>query len=278
MTSNPPLGQLFTLPFDQPLTDDGKVLAATAAGNAFRMFYLTNSTTQVTVYQDAALQTPYAAGPVFANSSGQFPPIYLSPAYEYRSQLFDGNGRLLDDTDPVNNNAAGPLYVSGIMHAAFKAATTARSAVSLLSDPDLSIAIPGAGTYRVDMDLVFTASAGGATPGLQLEAAYSGNVGTGTLSGTGFSNTYVLAIYGGLNGVIFPNTGTSSASNLTVTNPANALATVFSLGTTASTNVIRVSGTFQALTGGTFSLKWSPNGAGTVSLLTGSALTIQQVA
>lgn len=270
MTSTPIVGQLFKQPFNQPLSDDGKVLAATSLGNAFRMFYLTNSTTLIPVYQDAALTTPYATGPVSANSSGQFPPIYLNPAYEYRSQLFDGNGRLLEDCDTVNNYNAGENYVAGVAMSAFKATTTIRSAMgggSVTSDPDLSVAMPAAGTYKIDADLIFTVSAPTA-----VNLALSGGIpGSGGIGVGGYTGFYPAPFFGTVGGVA------AAGGFLNITGAGFSGVLALNLTAGALSNVLHISGTVQFTRAAPFQLQWgAPTGA--VSLLAGSSLTAIQVA
>jgi hypothetical protein len=67
--------------------------------NATYQFYLSGTTISTPVYQDAGLTTPFASNPQ-ANSSGLFPPIYLSSAVVYRWMMFDQYGRRLVDVDP----------------------------------------------------------------------------------------------------------------------------------------------------------------------------------
>jgi hypothetical protein len=282
MTSTPIIGQLFKLPFTQPLTDGGQVLAATAAGNAFRVFYLTNSTMAAPVYQDAGLTTPYTTinngapyyNVVYANVYGQFPPIYLNPWYEYRSQLFDGNGRLLEDCDTVNNNNAGAPYVSGVALSAFKATTTARtSAQGALTpvDPDLSIYLPAAGTYKLDADLIFTVST--STP---LTIGFEPMpIGIGGQTPTDFSSEYPCFYFGTLDGAVVTGTPFLGIGGLSVPDA------ILTLAPGALSNVIHISATFQLVESTVptdpFALFWGLN-TSSVSLLAGSSMTILRVA
>jgi len=70
---------LFFQPLVGEVTEDGDKL----------YFYLTNTTTDVTVYQDGALTTPHTQ-PVVADSSGRFAPIYIDPT--------DGDLKVVQDT------------------------------------------------------------------------------------------------------------------------------------------------------------------------------------
>ncbi len=268
MTSTPIVGQLFKQPLDQPLTDDGKVLAATSLGNAYRMFYLTNSTTPVTVYKDAAYTLPYAAGPVFANASGQFLPIYLDPAYEYRSQLFDGNGRLLEDCDTVNNNGVSSPLIAGVALSAFKATTTTRTSPGALTpDPDLQITLANAGTFKIDADLIFTVASA-----TSMEAIFTGmSVGQGGASSGGFGNFYPIPFFGTVGGVV------AAGGQFTISDEANEFKTILNLTTGPLSNVIRITGTVQSLGTALFQFQWGDN-SNPVNLLAGSSLTVLQVA
>jgi hypothetical protein len=284
--STPFIGELFTQPYTQPLSNDGKVLAATAAGNAYRVFYLTNSTTLTPVFQDAALTTPYAQ-PVFANASGQFPPIYLEPETEYRSQLFNGWGQLLEDCDTVNNNTNGapPTMtvggVTGFARSAFKATTTSRASnIIPTADPDLSILLANAGTYKVDADLVWTAPGAGLTPGVALIFAFSGTLAAGITDISGVvGGPYFVVLMGTVDGL--GNVNITTPNTLSISTVANISAnkTSLPLGTTPQSNTMRFTGTFQALSGGTFALYWCQNltSASATSLLAGSSLSLLQV-
>jgi hypothetical protein len=265
-------GQLFRSPYSQPLSVDGKLLLG-----AYRMFYLTNSTTIATVYADAGLTLPLTQ-PVFSSTTvgGFFPAIYLNPAIEYRSQLFDSTGRLLEDVDTVNNNTGGAPYISGYGRAAFKAGPTTRtSTTTLTADPELSVYLPAAGTYKVDMDLVFEAGTAGGTPGASIELEFSGKLGVGSLAISGSATgVYNLMFMGTMNGIGNQNIPTPAC--LQINSPYTGIA----LGTTPIANTMRWTGTFQSLTAGTLALYWAQavSSSAVVSLLAGSSLSVLQVA
>jgi hypothetical protein len=248
------IGQLFTLANTKPLSTGG------AQQPGAQMFFYQSGafTTQQTVFADSGLTTPLAQ-PIVANSSGRFVPIFFNPAWLYSWQLFASNGTtLLLQADPVNAlNTNTPVQL-------YKAASTARaSTVTLAADPDLSYAIPFAGTYRVELDLQWIAAVAGAAPGLQFELNFSG-----TLNGSA-GNT--LAVAG-----LYDNTNTTNAqSSITLNVPATGI----SLGMTVGQNTIRIAGTIQVTSAGTLSLQWAQNSssANAVTLSQGSAMAVTQV-
>lgn len=65
----------------------------------YYVFYLAGTTMPATVWQDAALSTPYVGNPT-ANSSGLFNAIYLNPGVAYRVLMYDQFNRKLLDVDP----------------------------------------------------------------------------------------------------------------------------------------------------------------------------------
>jgi hypothetical protein len=266
----PLIGQLFRTPFSQPLSPDGKTLPG-----AYRVFYLTNSTTLENVTQDSAEATPYTQ-PVVAGLSGalagKFSPIYLNPSIEYRSQLFNAAGQMLEDVDTVNNNTGGMQVVglvgagapSGFARSAFKATTTTTTA-GLINDPDLSVALPASGTYKIDMDLVMTAAASSTLANIEL--SFSGKLSAGAAP----TNTYSLALMGTQHGV-------GAQSGLTSPFLILDLESAITIDTVAADNTMRYTGTIQVLTSGTLSFLFGSNGGTLVSLLAGSSLNVLQVA
>jgi hypothetical protein len=255
----PSNGILFTLPYTQPLSVDGKPMPY-----CYRVFYETNSTTALNVYSDAGL-TGLIGNIVVADAYGQFQPIFLIPGCQYRCQLFNAANQLLEDSDPINGPAMGTPFTAGVVRSAVKTQSTARTLASgMEADPDLQVYVPNAGTYKIDLDICFTASAAGATPGAII--ALNSNIGTinnfATLAFAGTSNSLVAA------GAI------EVGSNYTL-----------ALGTTALSNTIRLSGTLQffAPTAANKTeyvyFSWGVAGAsGTTTLLAGSSLTVTQVA
>ncbi len=73
------------------------------ASGAFAYFYTDNSTTPLTVYQDAALTIPHA-WPVVANQIGVFPAIYI-PYVTYRRRIVTAAGVLISDAGDIDNPA-----------------------------------------------------------------------------------------------------------------------------------------------------------------------------
>lgn len=86
---------LFYSPQFRPLSISGDILPG-----AKLQFYESGTTTPADVYSDADLTTPLA-NPVVADSSGEFPPIYLDPAVTYRAILSDEDDVQLWDIDPL---------------------------------------------------------------------------------------------------------------------------------------------------------------------------------
>jgi hypothetical protein len=124
-----PTGILFNEPQSQPLSSVGALQAG-----AYRIFYLTGTTTPANVYADGFLatplsQTPGAAQPsCTANSAGQFNAIYLNPSTIYRCQLFSALGVKLEDVDPYVPSATPTQAQVG---AALWPQTAAESAASV---------------------------------------------------------------------------------------------------------------------------------------------------
>lgn len=63
------------------------------------LFYATSTTTPEDTYSDSGLTTPHA-NPVIADSSGEFPAIYLDPSVTYRVILLDADDVEYWDIDP----------------------------------------------------------------------------------------------------------------------------------------------------------------------------------
>lgn len=74
-------------------------------------FYLSGTSTPVTVYADADLTTPLS-NPVVANAGGRFADIYLDDDVTYRIRLESAFGSLIDEVDPYTT-ALGSLSPSG---------------------------------------------------------------------------------------------------------------------------------------------------------------------
>lgn len=109
-----PTGALFYEPLDKPLSAAGQVMAG-----AYRLFYLTGTTTPTNVYADGALTTPLSQVPgqaqpsCTADGNGRFNAIYLDPNIIYRVQLFSQGGILLQDVDPYVPAQPGSSYQTG---------------------------------------------------------------------------------------------------------------------------------------------------------------------
>ncbi len=71
------------------------------ASGALVYFYTDNSTTPLTVYQDAGLTAPHA-WPVVANQMGVFPPIFV-PYVTYRRRVTTADGVLISDAGNIDN-------------------------------------------------------------------------------------------------------------------------------------------------------------------------------
>jgi pectate lyase len=68
-------------------------------------FTLTGTTTPAEVYSDAAL-TVSLGSEVEADAGGKFPAIHLDPDITYRARLFDADGTLIADYDPIDQPAS----------------------------------------------------------------------------------------------------------------------------------------------------------------------------
>lgn len=224
--------------------------------NAQRYFYLTESSTQATVYNDAGLSAPLTQ-PIIADAHGLFQTIYLNPAVQYRAVLLNAAGQKIEDVDPVNNNQAL------VAIAASKSATTSKSNTSGASpDTDLQILLPSAGTYRVEADVAF--STGLNTIGLSIAFGFSGQM---NIAG---ENTFAIA---GLlnNAQVLPATPISAGSGVSTS--------FNNVSTTTIQNVMRFMGTIQVLSAGTLSFNWGPftSNAAATSLLAGSTMVATMI-
>lgn len=151
---------------------------------AYRYFYASGTLVLVPVYADAELkaalvQQSLSAGPgLAADNQGKFPVIYLDPSIEYRSQLYDPTGVLLEDVDPVNiTNNAFPVGQNGLAPGGIIVSTnplgvpvyvykntnrtvngyTVSDIPNLFGpDPELQVVVLSAGTYRIEANIVLT--------------------------------------------------------------------------------------------------------------------------
>lgn len=251
MTSLLPPGALFVGPYNKPLASTGLTLPL-----AVRKFFLTDGVTAAIVYQDANLVTPFSpTNQVTADASGRFPPIYLNPAVVYRAQLFTAGGIQLEDANPYVVSPFGVL-------AAVKPASTSRSNTTVLAaDPDLALAIPGAGTYQFDALISFATTVAGATPGATFQAAFSGTLASGFVA----AFTYVGFVNGGATATMLP-------INQTVTlNLGN--------GVAFNTNILYLRGTLTVSTAGNLSISWAQqtSSATATTLVKGCCIVASQI-
>ena len=105
LAASPALAASATLynPVPAPIYDTTGALARGAKA----YFYAAGTSTPLTVYQDAALTTPWTS-PVSAGSNGVIPPVYL-PYADYRVRITTFTGSVIVDAD----NIANPTPASG---------------------------------------------------------------------------------------------------------------------------------------------------------------------
>lgn len=126
-----------------------------------------------------------------------------------------------------------------VLHA-FKASQTARSStIAQVADPDLSVAVPGAGTYKLELFLNFGAGTSGAQ-GFDYAFSYSGTA----------PNPKTRTFWGVVNAVVV-NRATPSVSSLGTTEQ-NA-----NITTAAAGDWLRISGLMTFTNAGTFALTWA---------------------
>lgn len=272
------LGFPFVSAIDRPLAALGSTVQYQPM--ATRTFYLTGTTTLAPVYWDAALTAPMTQSPtpITADITGRFPPIYLSPNIQYRCQLRNAAGTLLSDTDPINvpTRSFKNSQLLGVPQYAFKRDNTSRNQTpatlnilvpTYFNDPELQIAVPAAGFYRVEVDLVFQS---GNTSGLSADFSVNWS-GTQPNPGT---NKNALSMV-----------GNTSATSLSAANSFAALqtpGTVFNNTGNIGTNgfsIIRISGVVQVTSPGAFTIGWAPHASNNVSisLLAGSSMSVTQL-
>lgn len=239
------LGLLFAEPYCRPLST-----AAQFQSGCYLLFYNNATGLLATVYRDPSLLWPYkqtsiaGSGPATAATAsglpsdgvGRFSPIYLNPAITYNYSLYTSAGVLLESGTAVNvSNASQTLET-------VKIGTTARSVTTTVTnDPDLQIAIPAPGVYRIEGDFSW---AGGATSGVQLQLAYSG----GLVSGAG--NAVVL--YGAVD--VGDGAPVAVSQSLVINGSPTAFPNLQNAGVF---NALRIVGVGDFSTVGTLSLKWA---------------------
>jgi len=259
------LGLLFAEPYARPLST-----AAQFQSGCYLLFFNNATGLLATVYRDAALLWPYnettiaGAGPqtgatrtgLKSDGTGRFDPIYLNPAITYNYQLFSAPGALLESGIAVNvSNAPRPTDI-------VKNGASSRSVSTTLAiDPDLQIAVPAAGIYRVEG---FFSWFGNTSSGVQFQLAYSGALNPAA------GNTVVL--YGAV------DIGSGSPQSVSQALTVNTTTAAFP-NLDAQSNGLRVVGAIQVLTMGTLSLKWAQDVTSTspLSLAAGSALLISRI-
>lgn len=85
-------------PFFQGEDANGNPLAG-----AKLYFYLANTTTKITIYQDSLAATPHQ-NPVVADSAGMFPPIFLAAGQAaYKTVLTTSAGSVIQTTDGISS-------------------------------------------------------------------------------------------------------------------------------------------------------------------------------
>lgn len=147
---------------------------------------------------------------------------------------------------------------------AIKAATTGRNTTTTLADdPDLTIAIPVAGTYEIRMLLLMT-GATAAAQGFKYQLVYTGTAGT-----IGY---YTI---GSINGAASTPLAAAGAFNV-----ATHATVLVDSGAGATTDFDHVVGTFVATTTGTLKLQWaqSTSTGNNSNLKANSLLMVRKVA
>lgn len=125
-------------------------------------------------------------------------------------------------------------FARGIALCRFKTSATSRTSVSVLADPDLTIALPSGGTFAFEFTLIFGSTVGGATPGFFYQPSYTGSFGGSAYNVFGWANGAAYAT-----GAVVVNVGQQTSCSASVTG-----------------NSITIIGTITATGSGTFSLNW----------------------
>lgn len=234
-----------------------------------------------TVYQDGAMQVPYASNVVIALANGTFPPIYVNPSLPMRVQVFTPAGQLLQDVDPYVLNSRFIASATVAVNESQLINTT------LTPDQYLQIKIPYAGTYRFEMQAEFICSANSGTNP-------NANFGLFLAGGGANANLFnVLAQNGGLLqdvavAVQIPGGVTTAFAQDAVTDPGTG--TIYPSGSTGvvaypitlstSTHTpAHTTGMFTCTAPCTLIFAWSQNVSSAVSLtlLRGSYLKVQNI-
>lgn len=213
-------------------------------------FYFSGTLQPAPVYADAMLGNQFPPTDLEADAMGRFPTIYLDSTIQYRYKLYDQNGILQDDEDPINTPAVGIVY------AATKQLTTQISTTSPLApDPELSLIVP-VGTYIVQAFIQYESFGG--------------------LACSIFCNTPANSLRGG-----FVFTGVS------VNQPAPGGQTVgarsndqviWDTGSSSFFGYIAIGGSITLLTGDQLSFNWAPTSAVVTQVNAGSSLYLLKIA
>lgn len=145
---------------------------------------------------------------------------------------------------------------------AWKAAQTARSStITQTADPDLTVSVPGAGTYRLEMYLSFNAGVGG-TQGFDFGFSYSG---TGPSPVT---RSYIGVVNGTLVNRLTNNVGALGTTEQFAT-----------ITTVTAGDWLKVTGLFNFSNAGTFALTWAQHSssANATLLNSGSHMILKKV-
>jgi hypothetical protein len=259
------VGILFAEPYNKPLSTGGQFQPG-----CYLVF--TSGGAVVPVYRDPQLRWPHKQtsvpgyGPpsvyavtsgVAADGTGKFAPIYLDPSIAYSYTLYSAAGVVLESA--TNITSSNLTQLTGVVTSAINSLGNGTTPVI---DPTLQVALPNAGTYRVEANLSF-ADATGSGLGLHLGVYFSGALNSAADN--------ALVIYGALNGGVQIIDG-----SININVPAS-FATV---GSTSATNILSIAGTIQTSGSGVLSVDWSflNAGNGILSLSSGSALYATRLA
>lgn len=161
-------------------------------------------------------------------------------------------------------NAASGVLINGVSVAATlktKASTTSRNTTTTLTnDPDLTLALAAAGTYKIEIGAGLQCNVGG----LAMTVNYSGTI------------TSSIQV-GAIGGIITPATNNISA---TVNNPLFNSGTTGNLGGGSIGVGVLISATLTVSTAGTVALSWaqSLSSGNNTSLLPGSWMCVTRLA
>ena len=211
-------------------------------------FYYTGTTTPAPVYADAGLTQQYPPTNLEADSMGRFPAIYLDSTIAYRSQLYDQNGILYEDIDPINS------IQTNVNYSVSKVLTTGRvSTTTLTNDPELVIALTS-GSYSLNGFISYIAN-GNPGGGINFNVTNSVSLGNGSgcvfNGSSGSGNQTLVNTQGAVTWDTSTNHGTvyvvSIAGFLVVPQPLT-IAFAWSQNTSSTNATIVYPGSFLYLT------------------------------